>query len=132
MEQENNHFYHKNRIFWNFIPLGHPEDSNIFENFFLFFGVPTIGQLLVAIRNHSSNFCLFQSSLMYNVCQWHSNLLCRLCNAHGPLAVTGTPGSLRNIFFFLLECNKISLTKVRQDVRNTYSIALTLCLETEV
>src|SRR6218665_1269327 len=34
LEQENNHFYHKNCIFLNFLPLGHPEDSNIFEKFF--------------------------------------------------------------------------------------------------
>jgi len=37
LEQENNHFYHNNLIFLNFVPLGHPEDSNIFENFLLFF-----------------------------------------------------------------------------------------------
>src|SRR6218665_2793338 len=30
-----------------------------------FFGVPTIGQLLVAIRNHGSNFCFFYSTLLY-------------------------------------------------------------------
>lgn len=70
----------------------------------------------------------------YSLCQWRSNLLFRLGNAklhtnpwqsHGPLAACG-------IYFFLFQCNNINLTKLRLDLRNAYSIALTLCPKIEV